>query len=216
MKKPETWRPRSVDEFLGKAGRVVKKLIRKFERHGEEDLMPPIKLMFTGTPGTGKSEVAKFLARQLSGDPLNFEVINGTRFNLDKSQTFANTFGMGSLLGGPGAYRGLVVDEIDKCTKAAQIDCLTMIDKLPDGMFLIVTTNEPVDKFEPRFYSRFQRIGFDPVDNDEITDLLTREFGIAEDSAMMIGVGACGNVRLALLDAQSHLDFSDEPEAVAA
>ena len=59
--------------------------------------------------------------------------------------------------------------------------------------------------FEPRFQSRFQYFEFRAVPQPDIEGLLTSRWELPVTEARMIALGACGNVRAALFDAQTWL-----------
>ena len=76
---------------------------------------------------------------------------------------------------------------------------------LPKDVAVFCTSNKKLDDFEPRFQSRFQVFSLPPPEADEIKWLL-KKFGLRKDDINRIAQFCCGNVRLALFDAQSALD----------
>ena len=54
--------------------------------------------------------------------------------------------------------------------------------------------------------SEFQQFKVEPPTTEEIADFLRKNWGFGKEQAMEIAVGAAGNVRCALMDAQSVLD----------
>jgi hypothetical protein len=110
---------------------------------------------------------------------------------------------MGSLFG----YQVRLINELDKCSDDAQVMLLEYADELRDNCALIATSNLDIQHLQQRFQTRWMQYEITPPSQDEIAGLLAR-FGVAPDSAQMIGFGAGGNVRAALLDAEAHLDVT--------
>lgn len=158
-----------------------------------------MKLLLLGDPGIGKSETARILADALAGDPMNIERLNGTELTIEKVREIKRRFGLATLFG---EYQGIWVDELDQATPKAQVDMLTMLDRLPERWFFIGTSNDTLDDFEQRFQSRFEQISLSAPGSDAISALLTDTFGVPENIAQQIATLCAGNVRSALTDAK--------------
>ncbi len=200
---PEEWRPASTSEFLGTAGRVVVKLTEKIQRLRSTGKMSGQTWLFLGEPGIGKTESALALAKILAPEKCCIEQCNGQSCSVDlvrqwrDSQPFKPLFGDSVKL----------IDELDLASPAAQNELLTFLDRQPTWQHVIATTNKNIDALQPRLQSRFQPFTFQPVQASEIATLLT-QFGLAANVAQRIAIGVAGNVRAALLDAQTVIDLA--------
>lgn len=197
--RPDLYRPAIPDHLIGPARRVCTAYLDETADDMTAGRHHPFKLLLLGEPGIGKSTVARILAHHLAGDAMNIEHLNGTDLTIDKVRQVKSRFGLATLFG---QYQGLWIDELDKATKSAQVDMLTMLDCLPDRWFFIGTTNENLDDFEGRFQTRFEQVKLGRPGDHEIRDLLTGKFGVPEARALEIATLAAGNVRAALLDAK--------------
>ena len=200
---PEEWRPASTTEFLGTAGRVVVKLTEKIHRLRSSGRMTSQSWLFLGEPGIGKTESALALAKTLAPEKCCIEQINGQSCTVDlvrqwrDSQPFKPLFGDSVKL----------IDELDLASPAAQNELLTFLDRLPPWQHVIATSNKSLDALQPRLQSRFQSFQLQPVQASEIATLLS-QFGLAASVAQRIASGVAGNVRAALLDAQTVIDLA--------
>lgn len=70
---------------------------------------------------------------------------------------------------------------------------------------VVCTSNCAVNDLESRFQSRFQVIQLKSPTDEEITAFLSGRWELKTSIARQIATLACGNVRQALLDAQSYL-----------
>jgi hypothetical protein len=91
------------------------------------------------------------------------------------------------------------------CLPAAQDLLLTYLDHMPPNTAFIGTSNLDLRQFTERFQSRLQQFKVSTPENDDIEKLIKR-WKVAKVNASQIAVGCGGNVRAALLDAQSFLD----------
>jgi hypothetical protein len=73
---PDEFVPRNPDEFIGPAAKIAKILTKKADALKMAKKSSP-KILLHGPPGTGKTEIAKMLASQLTEHPTNVESING-------------------------------------------------------------------------------------------------------------------------------------------
>lgn len=174
-----------------------------------------LKVLFYGAPGVGKTELARFTARKLAGHHLAIEHVNGKEVTVETVRQWCNELALGSLFSD---WTVKVVDELDRCSKDAQDLLLTYLDRLTPGRGFIGTSNLQLDLLQERFQTRLQQFKIEAPETDEIAALIVELSGskIGRTDAARIAVGSGGNVRAALLDAESTLDLLEIQKAKAA
>ncbi len=158
-----------------------------------------------GVPGVGKSELAKQLALQLAGHPLEVEPCNGTAVNMDLVRSWTEAAQYRPMFG---AVSVKLVDEIDDVSPTALTALRTYLDNLANHRVFIGTTNRPVEQLQEQLQSRFQAFRFTPIAADDIAAHLGAKYGLDPAKARTIAFHAGGNVRTAELDALSELDVA--------
>jgi len=164
--------------------------------------LAPIKLLLLGSPGIGKSELAEHFCQLMGVTKWATHKYNGVQFKIDDAEELARTVRFTNLFGD---WRIIRIEEVDRVPTVAQVRLLTLLDDLPPGNALIATSNCSVHDLESRFQSRFQVIQLKPPTAEEIVCLLHGRWQITTSIARQIATLACGNVRQALLDAQSYV-----------
>lgn len=202
---PENWKPVEVEDFIGQAmkwGRMLKgKALRAI---GDEGNATPWKYLMYGPPGVGKTALAKAIAKILTSVPHDIEVIAGKEINAARVSKLRHSVGTGSLYG---KWIVVIIDEIDTCPKDGQEALLTFLDELPKNRAIFATSNLDISDLTDRFQTRFQHLEFTKPTDLDIAALLDRFDGMEGNEAADIASDADGNVRAALLDAQTHLDY---------
>lgn len=187
-------------KLIGPAGRILSSL-RK--------LGPcPVKLLFYGPPGVGKSEVARAVAKSLTHD-VEIDKVNGRDCGVDVIRDWSIRC-HGSSLFSP--WRVFVIEELDAMSDGARINVLSFLDDLPEERAVICTTNH-IEKLPERVRSRFERHEILAPTEEEIKALLIERKGVSEASAGMLAVTCAGNVRAALLDADALNRGGEEAHA---
>lgn len=197
---PINYKPGRPEEFIGPAkdlALVLNQIAKRAVRSGEA-----VKLLIRGGPGIGKSALLDPFLEDLGATKWSVTKLNGTQLKVETIDEWARGLCFRELLG---AFRVLRIEEVDKASPAAQVRMLTVLDDLRDHAAIVCTSNKEVKDFEPRFQSRFQVFSLQPPAAEEIKWLL-RKFGVRKDDINRIAQFCCGNVRLALFDAQSALD----------
>ncbi len=197
---PIEFRPQTADDFVGPArqgARLVDRLVTSRRSAGT-----PIKVLFKGPAGTGKSALADYLRRTLGCNGWSVRKLNGTQVKIETVEDLSRDLAFRNLGGG---YTFIWVDEADKIPQIAQVRFLTLMDDLPPFVAVVCTSNCQLDEFEERFQTRFQVMEITGPTRDELKPLLNRFSG--EDVVQKILACACGeggeeraNVRQALLD----------------
>lgn len=188
-------------DLIGPAGHVADILEAKAARL-KRAANQPLKLLFYGVPGVGKTDLAFRVARDLAGHELAIEHLNGKEVSADTVRDWLGNMQGGSLFGD---WQVKIVDELDRCSRDAQDLLLTYLDRLPPCRAFIGTSNLDLDSLQERFQTRLQQFRVEPPSTDELVELL-RARRIPLSAAQQIAVGSGGNVRAALLDAESYLD----------
>jgi replication-associated recombination protein RarA len=198
---PIDYRPLTPAQFIGPARHAARTLDRIIQRT-ERD-RAPMKLLFYGEAGVGKSSLVEYLLARLNTQKWSITKLSGTEFRLEDAQSFAVRLCYPDLYS---TYKVLWIEEMDRASHTARAAMLPMLDTLPDRVAVVVTTNKDVDEMEKRFFTRFQAFEIKPPSSDEIRGLLKRWRKLRADTINRIAEFCCGNVRHALLEAQTELD----------
>ena len=205
--------PKSADDFIGDnivqrvggtrtGARTVALHLEKMVRLARKDGNAPIKVLFNGDPGIGKSNLVLYLQHLIGCDKWSTTKLNGTQLKIEMIEDIARTLQYKTLFG---EYRMLWIDEADEIPRLAQVRFLTLLDDLPSGVTVACTSNCSLNDFENRFQTRFQVHELAPPPANDIMNLILRLAPEIGPDAINIANFACGNVRQALLDAQGVL-----------
>jgi DNA polymerase III delta prime subunit len=201
LKLPSLYTPTSPDDFIGPAAKVAV-LLQRAVRDALEADKAPIKVLFNGEPGIGKSALAKYLMHLLGCDPRwSVKKYNGTQVKIETVEEIANDLHYRDMFG---SYRLIWIEEADVIPALAQVRFLTLLDDLPNGCAVVCTSNCKLDEFKKRFQTRFKIYEVEPPAPHEVETLL-RKFLTNPRDITNIATFACGNVRQALLDAETSL-----------
>ncbi|MGI6057751.1 MAG: DNA polymerase III subunit gamma/tau [Bilifractor sp.] len=182
--------------------------------------------LFCGTRGTGKTTVAKILARAVNcespledGSPCNEcetcrEILNGTSGNVIEIDAASNN-GVDNIREireevqyrpTRGRYKVYIIDEVHMLSTGAFNALLKTLEEPPEYVIFILATTE-VNKIPVTILSRCQRYNFHRITIDTITarlqELLKKEGVEAEEKAVRyVAKAADGSMRdaLSLLD----------------
>ena len=200
---PTEFKPRTFADLIGPAHKVGVILDAKIRRI-KAAKPTASKLLFYGEPGTGKSSLARLATEALAGHDYSIERVSGVKTNVELVNGWLRTLGTASLFGD---WQIKLIEEMDRVTPAAQDLLLDYLDKLPHGCAVIGTSNSQLEGLQARFQTRFQTWQVDAPSTEEIAEFLRSKWPeLSTQHASMIAVGSGGNVRAALLDAESQLD----------
>jgi len=191
-------------KLIGPAGKAVT-LLEKAVARSEANDRTPLLFIISGPPGIGKSSAARYLVEQLL-KVNKFEVAkySGTQVRIDTVEELARSLCLKSLFS---PWRALWIDEVDHMPRVAQVRFLTLLDDIFEGLkgvAVVVTCNSDVSQLEERFNSRFTPIPLQAPKPEEIGELL-QSMELPQAAASMIAMSCCGNVRMAIKDANSWL-----------
>ena len=207
---PSTFKPKAPAEFIGHAGDVAAQLDRLLA-----EAIPtgtPLKILLLGKPGIGKTELAEYVMRRLKADRWHTTLLNGTQVGIEQIEEIARSLHYKELFA---SYRVIRFEEVDKLSRVAQVRALTMFDELPRYTAVLCTSNCKLEDLEERFQSRFICFVVKSPTADAIETLILRLAPqLPVPTARQIATFACGNVRLALLEADTAL--IGEPQLLAA
>lgn len=200
--------PKSPDDFIGGARLAAIAMEKTIAKAKARDFAP-IKLMYAGNAGVGKTALSYYAQHLLRVDRYAVHDLNGTDVTIDKVRDLSNTVHL-SHNDLWGDYRLIAIHECDKMSSQAQVAFLSFCDKLPKRVCIICTTNMTIsegDKVErERFQSRFKYTEVHPPSFAEIAGFLGAKFQVPENVALQIATNCNGNVRMALLESEEYLD----------
>ena len=162
-------RPRTLDEFAGQEHLVGpgKPLLVQIERDD------PTSMIFWGPPGTGKTTLAKIIARITKADFIEFSAvlagikeIKQVMSDADRARQY-------------GTRTIVFVDEIHRFNKAQQDAFLPHVEK---GSIRLIgaTTENPSFEINSALLSRCRVYVLKPLSEDELVDLLRRALSDSE------------------------------------
>lgn len=203
---PSSYRPTSFEGLIGPAARLGLEIHAKLQRLNPRT--DTLRYMLCGEPGVGKSLLCSIIALILAGDarnvPFCVEKISGPKLNAETVTAWHNNRGIGTLYGD---WTVKIIEEADKIPHIAQVQMLDYLDSLTPGTAILCTSNKDSAEITERFHTRFQFREVAAPTQEEIAAFLRRQWpGLRPVEVNMIAMGAGGNVRAALLDAETALD----------
>ena len=193
----EKYRPHILDEYIGNEA-----LVDKFRIYIEKQDIPH--LLLHGTPGTGKTSIAKILVNAIDCDVMyiNASDENNVDTIRDKVKSFASSMGFKK-------WKIIILDESDFLTPNGMAALRNIMETFSKSTRFILTCNY-VEKIIPAIQSRCQTFNITPPSKKEVAlklnDILKKEgvdFDI-KDLAIIINSGY-PDIRKILNTAQSQI-----------
>lgn len=145
-------------------------------------------MIFYGTPGTGKTTLAKIISEQFNSLTLNGKL--GIDVLSEKIKNHIESLNL--MLADQ--TKLIFIDEFDRASTALQDGLKSFIEDYPTVRF-IFTTNH-IDKITPELRSRFNCIPFDPIDSSEREFLYKRQIQYLRAVAKKEEFADYGNIEL--------------------
>lgn len=164
----ERMRPQTLDKVVGQAHVVGRgKLITKLVKSGK-----PFSLIFWGPPGSGKTTLARIIARELGADFIELSAVNSGKADVTKVVERAKANQQGDTTRGP-QTTVLFVDEIHRFNKAQQDAFLPHVES---GLITLIgaTTENPSFEIINPLLSRSRVLVLEPLTKDEIIEIINR------------------------------------------
>lgn len=205
----ERMRPQSLDEVIGQDeiigdGKILTEIVRKGE---------PVNLIFWGPPGTGKTTLARILAREYKADFVELSAVTA------KKKDIEDVVERAKVNWNLKTRTVLFVDEIHRFNKAQQDAFLPHVES---GLIILIgaTTENPSFEVISPLISRSRVVIVSPLDRDDIIKVLRRaiktekaEARVSEDAINLIAELSGGDARSALGDLELALSLDKKVTA---
>ena len=188
----EQMRPQTLDEVIGQShllgeGELLRQIVRRAE---------PVSLILWGPPGTGKTTLARIIAREVNAEFVELSAVTSGKKDVERVIEHARqnwNLGLRTIL---------FVDEIHRFNKAQQDAFLPHVES---GLltFIGATTENPSFEVNPALLSRAQVYVLQSLSSDDLKKLIAkvlalpeyRDFTIEADAQVLLVNTADGDAR---------------------
>lgn len=208
----EQMRPQTLDEVIGQTHLLGEnEILRQIVREKK-----PVSLIFWGPPGTGKTTLARIIARETKVEFIELSAVTSGKKDIEKVVEHARqnwNLGLRTIL---------FVDEIHRFNKAQQDAFLPHVES---GLITLIgaTTENPSFEVITPLLSRTRVIILQPLTKDEIIDILKRALkklkqtkNVTPKALEYLAVLSGGDARVALGNLELALSLGQKvtPETV--
>ena len=202
----ERMRPQTLDEVVGQDGvigdgKILTEIVRRKE---------PVNIIFWGPPGTGKTTLARIIAREFEADFIEISAVTSSKKDV------AHVVEIAKQNWNLKIRTVLFVDEIHRFNKAQQDAFLPHVES---GLITLIgaTTENPSFEVISPLLSRSRVVVIQPLSKDSIMEVLLRAIK-AEGAQKRVDIDAVaylaelsgGDARSALGDLELALNISPE------
>ena len=160
------YRPKTFDEILGNRTTVL-----ALENMLKDKENCPHSFLFHGFTGSGKTTLARIVAKELGCDSTNIIEIDTAQFRgIDTIRDLRKNAQFTPLGGGIRVY---IMDEIQKMTGDAQNAFLKILEDTPKHIYFILCTTEP-NNLLPTIRGRCSQFQTSPLTDKQMEDLLLK------------------------------------------
>ncbi len=210
----EEMRPTTLDEVIGQThllgdSEILRRIVRQKE---------PVSLILWGPPGTGKTTLARIIAREVEAEFIEISAVTSGKKDVEKVIEHARqnwNLGLRTIL---------FVDEIHRFNKAQQDAFLPHVES---GLITLIgaTTENPSFEVITPLLSRTRVLVLQPLSKAEIIDILKRALKIRKQTKNVtpkaldyLAELSGGDARVALGNLELALSFDEKvtPEIVKA
>ncbi len=186
--------------------------------------------LFTGIPGVGRTSTAMALAMALNcREPIDFNSCGqcpscrqmmggnypdflfikpeGQNIKIEQIRDLNRSISFAPV---SGKFRVCVIHQAETMTDEAANSFLKTLEEPPPGNILILKVTEPLDLL-PTIVSRCQKVTFQPLNVQDITNWLIKKRDLNEETAMLLARISSGSLGRALRMCES--DFMEKREA---
>ena len=202
----ERMRPQKLSEVVGQDeiignGKILTEIVRKGE---------PVNLIFWGPPGTGKTTLARILAKEFKADFVEISAVTAGKKNVEEVVERAK------LNWNLKTRTVLFVDEIHRFNKAQQDAFLPHVES---GLITLIgaTTENPSFEVISPLRSRSRVVAIQPLSKKDVLKVLKRaikaekaEKKVTKEALELIAELSGGDARSALGDLELALSLSSE------